>query len=114
MLALPTELVTVLAVGTDPITDELGNVIPGSGEMEEIDLLAAVMPSRTNEVRDLATREQVVTAYRVYFDGRAMVAATSRLRWRGLVLEIVGDPEWWPDGLGGIDHTELTAVVARG
>lgn len=114
MLALPTEQVSVVAAGTAETTDELGNVIPGSGAQGEITIQAIVLPSRTNEFRDAGTRQQVLTAYRLYADGMVMIAATSRLVWRGLSLEVVGDPEFWPDGQGGIDHTEVLAVVSRG
>lgn len=115
MLAIPTEPVLVLAAGTVTLTDELGNEIPGSGAVEQLPMELAIVPSRTNESRELGTREQVVTLYRVYAEGMVNIAATSRIqRASGMVLEVVGDPEWWPDAAGGVDHTETLAKVARG
>jgi hypothetical protein len=97
-------------------TDDLGNTTPGTDwdNPTETIVYGAVMPSTTNELRDAGARDQVVTTYRLYLAGRAAVVASARVVWEGLTLEVVGDPEFWPSPIGGIDHTECTAVVSAG
>lgn len=114
MFAVPTVALTVQTAG--PATDDLGNEIEGVDwdNPTEVELAGAVVPSRTNELREAGARDQVTTAYRVYLPGRAAVLATSRIVWEGLTLEIIGDPEFWPSPAGGVDHTEVLAVVSRG
>jgi hypothetical protein len=115
MLAGPTESLVFTVPGSAPVTDDLGNVIPGSGEPSSVVARGMVLPSRTGETREAGSRNQTLTLYRLYLAGQVIVTPQSRVSWRGLVLEVVGDPELWPDPLtGAVDHTELLAQVARG
>lgn len=76
---------------------------------------ASVLPSSTNERSQVGDRGQVTTTYRLYAPGRqTVVASGARVLWQGLALDVVGDPEFWPDPIGGGFHTEATLQLARG
>jgi hypothetical protein len=78
-------------------------------------IMASVLPSSTNERSAVGDRGQVTTTYRLYAPGRqTVVAAGARVLWQGLALDVLGDPEFWPDPLGSGFHTEATLQLAKG
>jgi head-tail adaptor len=105
------ESVTVSTPGgwVDPV--DPGSASAGTSES----IMASVLPSSTNERSQVGDRGQVTTTYRLYAPGRqTIITAGARILWQGLALDVVGDPEFWPDPLGSGFHTEATLQLAKG
>jgi head-tail adaptor len=83
--------VTVLTAST--LSDGYGNVLLNWGLATSVTVKALVQPVSTAEADDSTGRQQVSDEYDVWLPAGTVVTAQSRLLWRGLTLEVEGDPE---------------------
>jgi head-tail adaptor len=93
-----------------PAEDKYGDSVPGSPTTLG-PFPAHVQPAGSSESREPG-RERSVRSYRVWLDGGVDVRATDKLVWKGLELEIDGEPDRWDTDL--ISYVELRASYGRG
>jgi hypothetical protein len=117
MFSVPSETLTFTDPSVAARTDAFGNVIPGRpGGTSPVTCRGVVMPGASQESRDAGrTRDQVVTGYQAYLEGEVPISSSARLVWRGLDLEVVGNPSYHPDPANGrTHHTECALITASG
>ena len=116
MFAVPSYPIEFTDPSAKAQTDDFGNDIPGTGGAAKIPTRGVIMPGTTSETRDAGrTRDQVVTGYVAFLEGEAPVTSSSRTRWRGLDLEVVGNPSYHPDPASGkTHHTECSLIASKG
>jgi hypothetical protein len=90
------ETVVILSPGP-PVEDDMGNEIPGAGPERKV--FDALVAPRLDGDATGDGRSGVIVGFTVYLPGRTAIAAHDRLRIRGQVNEIVGEPgDWFEDG----------------
>ncbi|MER6236537.1 hypothetical protein ABT185_10785 [Streptomyces clavifer] len=102
---------TVAVVRAPSGFDAEGNHSTDWSSVERVTVQGQVEPAGSSENRD--NRDQVVTTYLVRLPPGTAVALRDRLEWRGVTLEVTGDPLPWL-GLAALDHLQLTATRYRG
>lgn len=115
MFAVPSYPINFVDPSATSQTDDFGNDIPGTGA-PRVNARGVIMPGTTQETRDAGrTRDQVVTAYVAYLEGEVPVTPSSQTVWRGLTLDVVGNPRYHPDAATGrTHHTECSLVASQG
>lgn len=115
-MALPNQLATeTLEVLAPSMRVDYGREVPDWSEPAVTATVTgcAVQPEQATEVLD--GREATVWRYRAWAPPSAPVAATSRVRWRGTVYRVVGEPQLWVDPtVRDLDHLTFTLTASRG
>ena len=113
MFAVPSVPLMIETPGAVP--DPLDET-PVTGEPETVTVRGAVIPEgSSSDNREVMTRTQIETFYRVFVEGSCpYLMPTSKVHWSGLTLDVRGKPEFWPDAVGGISHTEALAALVTG
>lgn len=108
-----TETVTRIRAGASVGTDAFGVPIPGSDV--ETDITGALFaPGGTSEPVEVG-REATVSAPTLYFrDARPDFVRTDRVRVRGVVYELDGDPADWRNGDSHVGGLVVTLRRAGG
>ncbi|MEV1096480.1 hypothetical protein AB0I87_13545 [Streptomyces sp. NPDC049952] len=102
---------TVTVVTAPTGFDAEGNANTNWSGAERVTVNGQVEPAASSENRD--NRNQVASTYLVRLPPGTAVAFRDRLEWRGVTLEVTGDPLPWL-GLAALDHLQLTATRYRG
>ncbi|CAM5331889.1 hypothetical protein [Streptomyces aurantiogriseus] len=102
---------TVTVVKAPEGFDAEGNSNTDWSSAERTTIQGQVEPAASSENRD--NRDQVATTYLVRLPPGTAVGPRDRLEWRGMTLEVTGDPLPWL-GLAALDHLQLTAVRIQG
>jgi hypothetical protein len=91
------ETVTLLRTGPSPGRDERGNPIPG--QVTETAVKGCVVAPREAAPQvggaEQQSRDTVITGYTVYAPSGTDVLTTDRVRIRGVICEITGEPGDW-------------------
>lgn len=91
------ETVTILRTGASPGRDQRGNPIPGP--VTETDIKGCVVTPREAAPQvggqDQQARDTVIVGYTVYAPSGSDVLTTDRVRIRGQVCEVTGEPGEW-------------------
>jgi hypothetical protein len=110
-LPFTTDDITVLpsTTGTDPDTGNDTLTYPEDGTV----VRGSFQPQSSSE--NTSGKDQVVTTYRVFLDGDVALKPTDRLLSRGVLVEVQGEPQRWPDPFSdGIHHIEANAEIVTG
>lgn len=94
MLLLPTAYVTI----THPDGVDTGTTVQAHVQPEEGGIPA------NGQVDDSPT-------YRVFLSGEVDVRFNDRIRWDGLLLQVLEQPARWPSPFGGTHHVEVIGTV---
>lgn len=115
-LAVALSSLTIQSPAT--VENQFGNMVTTwdvpEEELGSIQSAGVVQPVSTSKGNKSGGRRQVTTGYRLYIPGQAPITAQDRILWNSLILEIDGDPEFWPDPDGNIHHTEILTAVSKG
>lgn len=106
----------VVVVTPAPLPDPLDPDPPTPGVGTETVLWAVILPQGGAEITESGTRVQALSSYRLWFVGHIAIGASSRIQWtsRGVVLEAIGHPEYYPAVGSSQGHTEVIATLAEG
>lgn len=80
------------------------------GAAVEHEVMASVQPDRADEAHS-ADRDQFTSRLLMVAEPDSDVLGTDRVVWRGLVYEVDGDPQYWPEP---IPHVELHLRLVAG
>ncbi|MEV2277868.1 hypothetical protein AB0I72_20010 [Nocardiopsis sp. NPDC049922] len=101
-----------LTVVRGPGTDRHGDPLPG--DPAETDSHGwDVQPAATSEDVDDGG-DTVQEEWTAIGPPGADITATDRVRWRGDLYQVQGQPQRWPDHRGRAHHTEVTLRRVRG
>jgi hypothetical protein len=105
----------VLLILTDTMTIVRAPLAAGYGNARTPDwdnatrttVRGCVQPEGSSE--QTGGQDRVATTHRVFLPATADVVATDRIEWGSGTYEVEGEPQRWPNPLGGgIHHIELT------
>lgn len=113
MLPIVTDLVTIVPAA--PTTGYGNSIVYDWGPAAARSTVeACVQPAGSGEDTG-GGRDKVTARIRVFLHPGTDVKATDRLEWNDQTWEVDGEPQRWPDPIGGGEHhVELTATRTTG
>lgn len=81
-----------------------GDPVPGTGSETDVDG-CSIQPRTSDELT--GQRNTVITGLIAYIPAGADIRPTDRIRWRGDLYAVDGDPTVWDDLAGTQDHVEV-------
>lgn len=100
-----------ITVVRPPKRGKNGDPLPGTGSEFDIEG-CSVQPRQSTEATDL--RDTVTTGLVVFAPGRPDILETDRIRYRGNLYAVDGEPAFWDELDGEPEHAEVQLKRVKG